>query len=192
MRKLVSLFFPVAAVMMAAGCSVVELEQLQPEEELVNEEVLVHKTFSANTESTRTTLDGTSILFTKGESLSVYDGTANREFTADDGGSSVSFSGDVSSTATEFYALTPYSSSTVFATSGSTVTAKTSLASEQEATVGSFENGANISAAKATSSDAFSLQNVLSVAKFTLSSAYLDGHEIAFEVERMGGKAVLG
>ena len=162
---------------MAAGCAVVELEQVQ-QEETVQEEILVHKSFMAGTAETRTTLDGKKVVFSKGESISIFDGSGNREFTADEAGSNVSFSGEVSSTATEFYAMSPYSASTVFSKSGSTVTAKTSLASAQVATAGSFEDGMNISAAKADSFDQFSLVNVMSVAKFTLASANLDGHRI--------------
>ena len=178
MKKIALFLVPAAVALMAAGCSVVELETVQNEEP-VKEEILIHKTFLAGTADTRTTLEGTKVLFAEGEGISIYDGSGNREFTANEAGSNVSFSGDVSATATEFYALSPYSASTIFTRSGSTVTAKTTLPAVQEATPGSFENGVNISAAKASSSDSFSLENVLSIAKFTLSSANLGGHQIA-------------
>lgn len=177
MRKLALFLLPVAVTFMAAGCAVVELEQVEREEP-VKEEILIHKSFMAGTTETRTTLDGKKVVFSKGESISIYDGSGNREFKADEAGPNVSFSGEVSSTATEFYAMSPYSESTVFAKSGSTVTAKTVLPSAQVATPGSFEDGMNISAAKADTQDQFSLVNVMGVAKFTLASANLDGHSI--------------
>ncbi len=176
--KRLALFLLPAAMAFMAGCAVVELEQVGKEEP-AREEILVHKSFKAGTVDTRTTLDGKKVVFSKGESISIYDGSANREFKADEAGSNVSFSGEVSSTATEFYAMSPYSGSTTFAKSGSTVTAKTTLASSQVATSGSYEDGMNISAAKADSYDQFSLVNVMSIAKFTLASANLGGHKIA-------------
>ncbi len=177
MKKL-ALFLIPATMAFMAGCAVVELEQVGKDEP-AKEEILVHKTFKAGTVETRTTLDGKKVVFSKGESISIYDGSANREFKADEAGSNVSFSGEVSSTATEFYAMSPFSGSTTFAKSGSTVTAKTTLASSQVATSGSYEDGMNISAAKADSYDQFSLVNVMSIAKFTLASANLGGHKIA-------------
>ena len=177
MKRLALFLLPAAMAFMAAGCAVVELEQVGKEEP-AREEILVHKSFKAGTVDTRTTLDGKKVVFSKGESISIYDGSANREFKADEAGSNVSFSGEVSSTATEFYAMSPYSGSTTFAKSGSTVKAKTTLASSQVATSGSYEDGMNISAAKADSYDQFSLVNVMSIARFTLASANLDGHKI--------------
>jgi len=176
MKRIASLLLPVATAFLAAGCS-----QLEPESTAipVEEETLIHKTFVAGSADTRTTLDGVDILFAEGESISIYDGTANRKFTADEAGSNVSITGEVSETATAFYALSPYSESTVFSTNGSTVTASTSLSANQTATAGSFADGANIAAAQSDSEDSFSLQNLLAVAKFTLSSANLGGHSIS-------------
>lgn len=162
--------------LIAAGCT--QIEQLDPERP-VEEEFLIHKTFYAETEGTRTTLDGVDVYFSEGEAISIWDGTGNRKYTADESGRNVSFSGDVAETATEFFALAPYSESTVFARNGSMVTAATTLASAQEATAGTFADGANISAAQSTSDDSFGLKNVLAVAKFTLASANLNGHQIA-------------
>ena len=134
--------------------------------------------FSVSSEDTRTSLNGTSVTFSKGEAISIYDGTSNRKYTADGSGSSVTFSGSVSATATEFYVLTPYSSSTTFRKSGATVTATTNLPSTQEATSGSFASGTNIAAAKTGSAGNFTFQNMMSLAKLTLKSSNLDGHKI--------------
>lgn len=177
MGRIALLSLPVVIGMMAAGCSTME-QNIDNPNGSVDQGILIHKSFLAKTSETKTMLDGTSVLFSKGEAISIYDGSGNREFTADEAGANVSFSGEVSPSATEFYALSPYSESTVFAKSGATVTAKTSLASAQVATPGSFEDGMNISAAKADSYDQFSLVNVMSVAKFTLASDNLDGHKV--------------
>ena len=164
--------------MMAVGCARIEPEIPENPRDVVQEEILISKSFLAGVAETRTTLEGVTVLFSKGESISIWDGLGNREYKADEAGSSVSFSGQVSASASEFFALSPFSASTVFSKSGTTVTAKTVVPSTQEATVGSFAVGANISAAQSTSEDSFSLENVLSVAKFTLASANLSGHQI--------------
>ena len=176
MKKIAFLFLPFALAL-AAGCS--QIEQDIPVIPAEEGEILIPKSFQAGVAETRTTLDGVTVLFAKDESISIWDGSGNREYKADDAGANVSFSGEVSATATEFFALSPYSAATVFSRDGSTVTAKTTLPSMQEAVPGTFASGMNISAAKSASDDSFSLENVLSVAKFTLASANLGGHQIA-------------
>ncbi len=179
MRKLSLLFLPAVIGMMAAGCARIEPEIPEnPRETAKKDEILISKSFQAEVAETRTSLEGLSVLFAQGESISIWDGAENREFKADEAGSNVSFSGKVSATATEFYALSPYSASTVFTKSGSTVTAKTTLPSEQTAVAGTFADGLNISAAQSDSKDSFSLDNVLTVVKFNLESANLSGHAV--------------
>lgn len=178
MKKFALLFLPAAIGLLAAGCSRIEPENVEiPVDQ--EEEILISKSFQAGVAETRTTLDGVTVLFAQNESISIWDGSGNREYKADEAGSSVSFSGQVSASATEFFALSPYSSSTVFSRSGSTVTAKLTLPSTQEATVGTFADGMNISAAQSDSDDSFTMENVLAVAKFTLASTNLNGHQIA-------------
>lgn len=177
------------ALALAAGCS--QMEQDLPAIPAEEEEILVSKSFQAGVAETRTSLDGVKVLFAKDESISIWDGSGNREYKADEAGANVSFSGEVSASATEFFALSPYSASTMFSRSGSTVTAQTTLSSSQEAVPGTFADGLNISAAKSNDEDAFSLENVLSVAKFTLSSANLSGHQIA-SVELTGSYPLAG
>ena len=176
MKKIAFLSLPFALAL-AAGCSLIE--QDIPEMPAEDQEILISKSFQAGVVETRTTLDGVTVLFAKDESISIWDGSGNREYKADEAGSNVSFSGEVSASATEFFALSPYSASTVFTKSGNMVTAKTSLPSTQEAVPGTFASGMNISAAKSDSDDSFALENVLGVAKFTLASANLGGHQIA-------------
>ena len=179
MRKLSLLFLPAVIGMMAVGCARIEPEIPEnPREAAKKDEILISKSFQAEVAETRTSLEGLSVLFAQGESISIWDGSENREFKADEAGSNVSFSGKVSATATEFYALSPYSASTVFTKSGSTVTAKTTLPSEQTAVAGTFADGLNISAAQSDSKDSFSLDNVLTVVKFNLESANLGGHAV--------------
>ena len=179
MRKISWLFLPAVIGMMAAGCSRIEPENPGDLRDAAKEEeILISKSFQAGVAETRTSLDGLSVLFAEGESISIWDGSGNREYKADEAGSNVSFSGQVSASATEFYALSPYSASTVFTKNGSTVTAQTTLPSEQTAVAGTFADGLNISAAQSDSDDSFSLDNVMSVVKFNLASANLGGHAV--------------
>ena len=170
-----------AALLLVAGCSVIDPELMPGRGDRTDRsgERLVPRIFKAETADTRTSLDGTRVVFSSGEAISIYDGSGNRRYTANESGHSVSFSGSVSSSATEFFALYPYSSSAVFSKSGSTVIATTTLPSSQEATPGSFAPDANIAAAKASSAGTFSMVNVMSVAKLTLASGNLAGHKVA-------------
>ena len=174
MKKFAFLCLPFAMAA-AAGCSQTELDNPAA---AAREEILIPKSFQAGVAETRTTLDGVTVLFSEGESISIWDGSGNREYKADEAGANVSFSGEVSAGATAFFALSPYSAETVFSKSGGTVTAKTVLASAQEAVPGTFADGLNISAAKSDDKDSFALENVLSVGKLTLSSANLGAHAI--------------
>ena len=124
----------IAIIAAIPGCAVLETEPRQDTRRSSDPaygrtQPTIAKVFSVSSEDTRTSLNGTSVTFSKGEAISIYDGTANRKYTADGSGSSVTFSGSVSATATEFYALTPYSSSTTFRKSGATVTAYSKLPS---------------------------------------------------------------
>ncbi len=173
----------IAIIAAIPGCAVLETEPRQDARRSSDPaygrtQPTIAKVFSVSSEDTRTSLNGTSVTFSKGEAISIYDGTSNRKYTADGSGSSVTFSGSVSATATEFYALTPYSSSTTFKKSGATVTAYSKLPSTQEATSGSFATGTNIAAAKTGSAGNFTFQNMMSLAKLTLKSSNLDGHKI--------------
>ena len=181
MKRIVLMLIPLAVVL-AVGCSHTELDTekpLIPSGDGEEAEYLIHKTFYGVSDETKTTLDGVNVLFSEGEAVSIYDGFANREFTAKESGANVTFTGDVSAEATSYYVLSPYAATTVFSTSGSTVTAETTVPASQAATPGSFAPGANLSAAMCDADDAFMLKNLLSVAKFTLSSANLDGHTVA-------------
>lgn len=192
MRKISWLFLSAVIGMMAAGCSRIEPENPGDlRDDSKEEEILISKSFQAGVAETRTSLDGLSVLFAKGESISIWDGSGNREYKADEAGSNVSFSGQVSASATEFYALSPYSASTVFTKNGSTVTAQTTLPSEQTAVAGTFADGLNISAAQSDSDDSFSLDNVMSVVKFNLASANLGGHAVT-SVELIGSYPLAG
>mgnify|MGYP002623967490 CR=1 FL=1 len=177
MKKIISILPLAAAMWFAAGCSVMEKDSpiISVEEE---DEILISKSFQADISKTRTTLEGVTVLFSEGESISIWDGIGNREYKADETGARVSFSGEVSASATEFFALSPYSASAVFSRSGNTVTASTTLPSAQTAVAGTFADGLNISAAKSDAEDSFSLENAFSVGKLTLNAANLGGHSV--------------
>ena len=78
MKKLFSLVSIAAAIWAAAGCSQMEKDiPTAPVEE--EDEILISKSFQAGVSETRTTLDGVTVLFSEGESISIWDGTGNRD-----------------------------------------------------------------------------------------------------------------
>ena len=76
MRKLAFLLLP-AAFALAVGCS--HMEQDLPEIPSAEQEILIPKSFQAGVAETRTTLDGVTVMFVKDESISIWDGSGNRE-----------------------------------------------------------------------------------------------------------------
>ena len=66
MKRTASFLIPVVLAWLSAGCSVSEPEKpATPETPDTQEEILIHKSFLASAEDTRTTLDGVSVLFAK-------------------------------------------------------------------------------------------------------------------------------
>ena len=156
-----------------------------PEEVIQQEKTgnLVHITFKANSDETRTTLDedGKSVVFKDGENVLVFDEYYNCKFTVSGSGKTVDISGEVHEDAEVFYALTPYNETVDFEYGDdalTTIVAETSLPHEQKAVDGTFEDGINIAAAMSTDKSSFSFQNVLSYAKMTLDATNLGGKKI--------------
>ncbi|MCR5245834.1 MAG: DNA/RNA non-specific endonuclease [Bacteroidales bacterium] len=184
MRKSIILL---AALLAAAGCERSEKPSPAPDG-LVRISI---DAVAAGIEGTRTGLDGLDVAWTSGDEVSVWDGSGNRYFTADGSGPVTTLSGDISSSASSFYALYPYDPDAVFTTTGAGVTVTAEVPTEQTATAGSFSDGNNISAAYSTLEGNFSFQNVLSVAKFTVSASELAGHGI-MSVTLSSGNAIAG
>lgn len=114
-------------------------------------------------EQTRTHLDvdGKTVIWQKGDKISVFANGNNYEFSTQENGSSVEFKGTISesdASAEEFYALYPYDATATI--SGGVITTA-SVTNNQPTVTGSFANGVNQSVAKTSSQEkVFKFKNV--------------------------------
>lgn len=135
-------------------------------EDLPEREDGIYKEFHAGSDVlTRTELtEGGGVLWVAGDAVSVFDPDgANKCFTTDEGGASVTFSGFVSSEGA-YHALYPYDAGAVI--SEGLISAE--LLPEQTATAGGFASGLNPSVAAADAQDNLFFRNVCALVKFTL------------------------
>lgn len=146
---------------------------------------LIPVTFNAQTEETKTTLDGLSIVWEEGDQINVIDNSILCEdysaFDATSAGSTTGFSGLIGVDATIFYALYPYD-----ATTQSTCCAEddlamftTTLKTDQYARPSGLPANTNIAFAKADDQNAFTFHNLCAVVKFTLTRDDIAAIEIA-------------
>ena len=150
------LLFVAVAAIVTAGCSAVE------EPRSASDPTTVRKDFS--TVLTKTELsEGNTVIWEADDEISVFDGVSNREFNikGTPSGSSATFSGEVASGSTEFYAVYPYSAEN--ALNGNTITA--SVPSSQNVKEGSFASGASVAAAW-TDASSFIFNNATALIKF--------------------------
>lgn len=171
--KTLRYLFCAAAVIAAFSCNKEMQEpEIVPEK---NETELIPLTFTATTPDTRTTLDGMSINWLSTDKISVFDGRGvNNCFETTGSGKTVHFSGTVTQTAENYFALYPYNAdATRFGLS-----VKTTLPATQTLVKGTFADGLNINAATSADNTTFYFKNVLSVAKFTLDASKLGGKTI--------------
>ena len=132
--------------------------------------------------------DGLSILWKKGDALSVFDGTSNNQFTTTitEPSASASFSGKIAANATDLYALYPYRDKATL--TGSKIS--TFLSNEQNALVKDFANSAVPLVAKATiqpnadaanpQAVAFQFKNICNLLKIEIPTG-LEVHSILIE-----------
>lgn len=130
---------------------------------------LVPMTFTAtidntdDSDPTKTTLSGLDVMWKAGDRIAIFDNTdatVAHLFTATSSGATTSFEGTASATATKFFAVYPYEAA-VSCDPADWVNGSTACSGKlivnipefQEATAGSFDPAANISAAYTTSSD---------------------------------------
>lgn len=169
MKKLNSILFCAVAAFAVASCN----KEAQEVPEAKSD--LVPMTFTATTTETRTALDEdhVSIKWLTTDKISVFDGTANRMFTSNGEGTTVQFTGEAADFG-NYLAVYPYNENIQF----SATRAETTLADVQTPVNGSFADGLNINAALSADKSSFHFENVLSVAKFTLSASNLGGKTI--------------
>ena len=132
-------------------------------------------TFTATTTETRTVLDEdqVSIKWLSTDKISVFDGQGNREFSSNGEGRKVKFTGEAVD-AQDYIAIYPYNAQAT--RMGFLV--RTSLNAVQPPVNGTFADGLNINAAISADKTTFVFENVMSVAKFTLSADKIDGKTI--------------
>ena len=123
-------------------------------------------TFTAGSVQTRTALgdDGTAVNWVKGDAIAIFDGTETNEFTTQDAGASVTFTGTAhqADTYTAFY---PFGNVTEI--TATTITFN--LPGEQTAVSGSFASGLVPSWAQtAEGSTSLQFQNLSALVKFTV------------------------
>ena len=177
MNRLSRIALGLSAAFAIASCQDVSVPDAQTPEPAGN---LVEIVLDATSARTRTATDeeGEVVLWKEGESVSIWDGKTNREFKTLAAGTSVQIGGSVDEGASTLYGLYPYSPTTTFTASGSTVTASTVVPTVQEAVAGTFADGLNMTAAVTADKNAIGFKNLLAAAKLTLSGPYLDGHRI--------------
>lgn len=163
MKKIHILLFAMAA-MAAASCS--EKEEMAP---VIPDGNRVLREFSAVATKAALQSDGTTVVWSSDDTISVFDGVANNKFTIKDYTSpsaSAKFAGSTDASATEFYAVYPYASSNSL--DGGKVSATVPAA--QTAVEGSFDPAAAVSVAY-TDADLLAFHNVTALIGIKLASS---------------------
>ena len=133
--------------------------------------------------STKTVLDGSSVLWSQGDAMSVFDGSSNRQFTTSGSGAAAAFSG-VAASASVYYALYPFDEANSF--SAGVITS--AVPPVQTAVAGGFAPLSNLSAG-VTSTDELQMMNVCSYVKVGISEG---GKYTSLSVIAEGGEYLAG
>lgn len=183
--KLRHIFMAALAAVALVAC---EKEQLKDPEKDQGDETpdvvepqLEEIEFTAETVDVKTALDsdGTTVVWSEGDRISVWDGEANREFTASAiNGKKVTFKGQALNLKEgTYYAVYPYSVDNEF--EGSVV--KCAVPAVQTALEGGYDKAANISVASSAAAErSFTFKNVCGLAMFTLDAKMTDVTEVWF------------
>lgn len=139
--------------------------------------------------TTKTVLDGKSVLWQPGDALSVWDGVVNCHFTTSASGVSAVFSGQAAD-ADSYFVLYPYSPMAEFVNG----MAKTILPSDQKACMLTFDPSANmafgVSSKNAEGRHAAHLKNVGAYFKFTVGSSESGLKKVTLKAR--GGELISG
>lgn len=163
------LILTAGAVMALCSCAKETLENTQK-----TDGNLVYREFGVADLSSKTSLgeDGTSVLWTEGDIINIFDETASclgySPFTASGGGEKTVFSGMADASAEDFYALYPYNADAVWNYSDKKIT--TYLEHKQNGVPGNIESLRNISVAKA-SGDLLAFHHVTALLSFEITSS---------------------
>lgn len=173
-------------VLALASCQVEPIEEVIPENAVSSE--LVSKVFNADYDEevdTKTILDGeTTIKWTNGEEIVVFDDVTGMlpAFISSSAGASTTFSGSVSPTAKEYFALSPYQGDATIASNVITAT----IPQVQYAVEGGFDPRACLAVAYTTpGTDELNFKLAVSFLKVTIP----DDDVVAVELSASGSEA---
>ena len=178
----------IVAVFTIASCQIEFIEESGYEEVVSTE--LVQKEFRADYEEdveSKTVLDGaTAINWTNGEEIVVFDDVTGKlpAFTSLSSGASTTFSGSVSPTATEYFAMSPFQEDATIADNVISAT----IPHVQYAVEGGFDHRACLAVAYATSAeDELNFKLALSFLKVTIPDDDIMAVEFSAECTQMTG-----
>lgn len=158
---------------MVGSCAKPETQKQSPR--------LVDLEFYSNI-SSRTFLDGSTVKWDEGDSISVFDGKGNNLFTASSGGASAVFYGSAAISG-EYYAAYPYDKTATM----SEGTISMSVPVIQRPVLEGFAHRANLAVAKAEG-QYLQMMNVCGYIKFSLSSSDIN----KIEIIASGGEKIAG
>ena len=158
MKKFYSFLFAAVALVGFAACNSDSTEEPAPAQQVGKME------FTANIgEDTKTALDGLDVIWCKGDTIGIWDGTATKPFIAKEtDGKSAKFTGMADPNQKTYYAVYPYVKGATYADG---VWKGVNFNNNQEAKAGSFACKANISYAESEGTT-LNFQNSLAVLKF--------------------------
>lgn len=171
-----------------ASCQVEPIEEVIPDNSVPSG--LVNKVFNADYEEevdTKTILDGeTTIKWTNGEEIVVFDDVTGMlpAFISSSAGASTTFSGSVSPTATEYFALSPYQGDATIASNVITAT----IPQVQYAVEGGFDPRACLAVAYTTpGTDELNFKLAVSFLKVTIPDDDVVAVEFSADCNQMTG-----
>ena len=171
MKKMKFMLFAVAAIA-AASCA----KEIAPETPQTGVQGLIPMTFTAGAEDVESRValqqDGMTLHWESTDLISVFDGAANNQFSTTESGASVNFTGGVTATADNYYALYPYQADATYGLDESAENRPTIYAevpAVQTAVAGSVPSNAFVAVAKSDNTNRFKFNTICGYIKYTLN-----------------------
>ncbi|MCQ2184787.1 MAG: hypothetical protein MJY62_05185, partial [Bacteroidales bacterium] len=176
------------AIALAASCA---KETLTGNNQVTTGENLVSMTITATLDDSKATVGESSLLWSDGDKIAIFDGADKREFTlaAGAGTSTAYFTGEVDAQATEFYAVSPLSAATSYAEGTFTV----NLPSEQRVSAAQTADPKALIQVGKVEDGGLALKNVFSRAAVKISSDGIKSVKfLSVGTEKIAGVATCG
>lgn len=171
MKNMKLMLFAVAAIA-ATSCA----KEIAPEKPQTGMPELIPMTFTAGAEDVESKValqqDGLTLHWEATDMISVFDGASNNQFTTTEAGASVDFTGGVTATADNYYALYPYQKDARFeldANADNRPTIYAEVPTVQTAVAGSVPSNAFIAVAKSVNTNYFNFSSICGYIKYTLN-----------------------